>query len=95
MSRSTISQLRADIDAGRTGDKVNWPDPAAVPLGTDDEAAGTPPDRWAVETARTLELSRLDLPLSQHHSLGAAWLLIAYTVVFGAGLIAWIYWQGV
>jgi hypothetical protein len=30
--------LREDIDRGRTGDKVNWPDPAAAPLGTDDEA---------------------------------------------------------
>lgn len=31
-------RLRADIDAGRTGDKVPFPDPAAAPLGTDDEA---------------------------------------------------------
>src|SRR5262249_19151055 len=34
LNRSTISQLRDDIDAGRTGDKIDWPDPAAVPLGT-------------------------------------------------------------
>ncbi len=94
MSRSTISQLRYDIDTGRTGDKINWPDPAAVPLGTDEEAAGTPPDAWAVETARTLELSRPYQSLSEHHSLGAAWLLIAYTVALGAGMVAWIYWQG-
>jgi hypothetical protein len=57
LNRATISQLRDDIDAGRTGDKVDWPDPAAVPLGTDEEAAGTPPDSLAVETARTLEIS--------------------------------------
>jgi hypothetical protein len=37
----TPEQLRSDIDHGRTGDKVNFPDPAAAPLGTDDEAAGT------------------------------------------------------
>ncbi|MDQ7264157.1 hypothetical protein NM680_20445, partial [Paracoccus sp. PS-1] len=36
------SRLRAEIDAGRTGDKLGFPDPAAAPLGTDDEAAGTP-----------------------------------------------------
>lgn len=34
--------LKRDIDAGLTGDKVAAPDPAAAPLGTDDEAAGTP-----------------------------------------------------
>lgn len=38
--RSRVEQLRADIDSGRTGDKVAYPDPAAAPLGADDEAAG-------------------------------------------------------
>jgi hypothetical protein len=37
----TVEQLRADIDSGRTGDKVPSHDPAATPLGTDDEAGGT------------------------------------------------------
>jgi hypothetical protein len=36
----TGEQLRADIDAGRTGDKVAHPDPAAAPLETDAEAGG-------------------------------------------------------
>ena len=39
---SETDQLRGDIDAGRTGDKVPFSDPAAAPLGTDDEAAGHP-----------------------------------------------------
>jgi hypothetical protein len=39
---ATGAQLRNDIDSGRTGDKVAAPDPAAAPLGTDEEAAGTP-----------------------------------------------------
>lgn len=38
------SQLRDDIDRGRTGDKVPASDPSAAPLGTDDEAGGTPAD---------------------------------------------------
>ncbi|PRH83989.1 hypothetical protein C5L14_29440 [Labrys okinawensis] len=38
-----IDQLRARIDQGRNGDKIPFPDPAAAPLGTDDEAADTPP----------------------------------------------------
>lgn len=35
-------RLRGDIDEGRMRDKVPFPDPAAAPLGTDDEAAGMP-----------------------------------------------------
>ena len=52
----TTAQLRHDIDTGRTGEKVAAPDPAAAPLGTDDEAAGTPPSGQAVATARDAEL---------------------------------------
>lgn len=43
MTIPTTDQLRADIDSGRTGEKVAYPDPAAAPLGTDDEAAGNSP----------------------------------------------------
>lgn len=39
---TTAERLRHDIDSGRTRDKVSGPDPAAAPLGTDAEAAGTP-----------------------------------------------------
>jgi hypothetical protein len=39
----TSAKLKHDIDRGRGGDKVHVIDPAAAPLGTDDEAAGTPP----------------------------------------------------
>ena len=93
LNRSTISQLRDDIDAGRTGDKIDWPDPAAVPLGTDEEAAGTPPDPWAVETARRIEVSRPCKSIA-HRGVGAAWLLIAFAAALGLGLVVWILWQG-
>lgn len=52
---STADQLRGDIDRGRTGDKVKVSDPPAAPLGTDDEAAGTPPSGEAVRQAREYE----------------------------------------
>ncbi|WP_274425826.1 hypothetical protein [Chelativorans sp. YIM 93263] len=39
----TTDRLRADIDSGKTHDKVRYSDPAAAPLGSDDEAAGNPP----------------------------------------------------
>jgi len=55
----TTAQLSADIDSGRTGDKNAALDPSLAPLGTDDEAAGTPPTPFRVMLARRLEnLSR-------------------------------------
>lgn len=39
----TTEQLRAEIDSGSTSEKVGHSDPAAAPLGTDDEAAGKTP----------------------------------------------------
>lgn len=36
-------RLRDSTDKGLTGDKIPAADPAAAPLGTDDEAAGTRP----------------------------------------------------
>ena len=53
---TTTARLRADIDSGRTGEKVATIDPAAAPLGTDDEAGGTPPSADAIELARRQEL---------------------------------------
>lgn len=51
----TTDRLRKDIDRGVAGDKVPFPDPAAAPLGTDDEAAGAPPSRASIATARAHE----------------------------------------
>src|SRR3954470_21030091 len=53
----TTDRLRADIDSGRTGDKVGFSDPATAPLGTDDEAAGTPPSKAAIAEAARQEVS--------------------------------------
>jgi hypothetical protein len=54
---STVEQLRADIDSGRTHDKVANADPAVAPLGTDDEAAGTRLDPRAVSRDRRMTAS--------------------------------------
>lgn len=56
----TTDRLRKDIDRGVSGDKIPFPDPAAAPLGTDDEAAGTPPSREAVGIARAHETRGID-----------------------------------
>lgn len=52
----TADRLRDDLDHGRGGDKVDFRDPAAAPLGTDDEAAGTPPTREQLRLAREAEV---------------------------------------
>ncbi len=49
----TVDALREAIDRGLTGDKVAGSDPAAAPLGTDAEAAGTPPTRREIDLAAT------------------------------------------
>ena len=57
MGRSDNAELlRSDIDTGRTWDKVPGSDPAAAPLGTDEEAAGTPITKERVELARSQEI---------------------------------------
>ncbi|OYX13314.1 MAG: hypothetical protein B7Z15_07650 [Rhizobiales bacterium 32-66-8] len=43
MQLSSTPRLRAEIDQGKARDKVDYPDHAAAPLGTDDEAAGETP----------------------------------------------------
>ena len=53
---NTVAQLKADIDAGRTGDKVDAGDPGLSPLGTDDEAAGQPASPERVAMARQQEM---------------------------------------
>jgi hypothetical protein len=59
-SGDTVDRLRADIDAGRTRDKVAAADPAAAPLGADEEAAGTPLQPAVVSLARRQEVGRGD-----------------------------------
>ena len=63
----TSDQLRRDIDSGRTGDKVDFPDPAAAPLGADDEAGGHPPS--PAERALAARRVRIDRGPSQRARL--------------------------
>jgi hypothetical protein len=85
---SSVEQLRADIDTGRTGDKVPAPDPAAAPLGTDDEAGGSSPSPDAVAQSRRIEISRAP-EVRPRRGLGHAWILVAFIILFGAAFIVW------
>ncbi len=85
--RSTADQLRYDVDRGRTGDKVSWPDLASVPLGTDEEA-GTPLAPGDIAVARRAERRGLRQP-SPDTGLGHAWILVGFVLALLAGVLAW------
>jgi hypothetical protein len=75
----TTDKLRIAIDREGQGDKVDFPDPAAAPLGTDAEASGNSPrpDELALE------------PVAEHASAKGGWTgLTAYVLIaslaFGA-----------
>jgi hypothetical protein len=53
----TSAQLRHGITTGKSRDKVSNIDPAAAPLGTDDEAAGNPPSKDEIREAVQQELT--------------------------------------
>lgn len=57
---SDAQRLRAQIDAGKTRDKIPFPDPAAAPFGTDDEAAGTRPAGYPAPVGDTTTGSGTD-----------------------------------
>jgi hypothetical protein len=85
---ATTERLRADIDSGRAGDKVPASDPAAAPLGTDDESAGASPSPEVIEQTRQQETARPH-ELPPRRGPGHAWILIAFTVLLAAALIGW------
>src|SRR5690348_8896044 len=87
---SAASQLRDDIDRGRTGEKVDWPDPAAAPLGTDDEAAGTPSQTGAINALRHRERARPAESVSDRWRPHASWVQVAIVVLLVAAMIGWI-----
>jgi hypothetical protein len=88
----TTEQLRIAIDQGTAGDKVDVADPAAAPLGTDDEAGGTPNSTAQVRAAAAHEVRARPSSKRQRTSgLGAAWWLIAFTLFTGAAIVASVY----
>lgn len=85
----TTEQLRIAIDRGQAGDKVDFPDPAAAPLGTDDEAGGHSNTPAQVRLAAAHELTRAPKQKRQDYAgLGHAWWLVGYTIVTGVAIVA-------
>lgn len=75
----TADQLRSAIDREGQGDKVDFPDPAAAPLGTDAEAAGNPPTRQELK----LETVGKARPPKSPWSGFAIYILLAIVVFTG------------
>jgi len=69
----TTDQLRIAIDQGEGGDKVDAADPAAAPLGTDDEAGGSPESAAQVRLAAAQEVgARLCAERQRNYGVGSA-----------------------
>jgi len=87
---ATVDQLRHEIDQGNTGDKVRSRDPAAVPLGTDEEAAGTPIDGALIARVLQRELVHRvhDNRTSQEFDWKAvgAWVFIVTVLALAVGI---------
>jgi hypothetical protein len=79
--------MRPD-DTIEQGDKVSAPDPAMAPLGTDDEAAGTPPSPAAIALTRRMENSCAHQSEPQT-GLGHAWILISIVIALAAAFVGW------
>jgi hypothetical protein len=90
----TTEQLRIAIDHGHGGDKVDATDPAAAPLGTDDEAGGTPNSAAQVRLAAAHEIrARPNKTRQRTTGLGHAWWVIGFTVFMGASIVASVLWM--
>ena len=86
-TKPTVDRLRHDIDSGHTRDKVAWPDPSAVPLGTDEECAGTPVHHDHVAQAYQSERGRWPDAHERTPRPVGAWVLVFFIVAFAAAMI--------
>ena len=95
----TTQQLRRDINRGLTGEKIPAHDPAAEPLGTDDEAAGTPPspdnvgdarEREAIGRPPDAQLAQGSRPPDRRRSPGSlmhvSWIALIFVLLLTAAL---------
>jgi hypothetical protein len=88
---ATSAQLRRDISSGRARSKVSR-DPAAAPLGTDDEAAGMPPSAAEIHMARQFETDQPPVTMQPDgRRFSRAWVFAG----IGAGAILVVIWLAV
>ena len=92
----TTDEICRAIDNGETDDKVNFfPDPAAAPLGADDEAAGRPPDTARREEALLTERQspgRAPGAAEGGRGRAALWAVMV-AILIALALIAYAFWS--
>jgi hypothetical protein len=91
----TAAQLKGDIDSGRTADKTPHVDVGAAPLGTCEEAGGTPPTAQEVRIARQNERAPSETAAKGYVHQRQPWVLPAYVgfivlAALGLGLALWL-----
>jgi hypothetical protein len=88
----TTAKLKHNIDRGRGGDKVDVIDPAAAPLGTDEEAAGTPPPPESVAQAYSHEIvgARVSSEPKDSDYAVIIYIGIVSSIVAAFGLALWL-----
>ena len=86
---ATTEQIRHNIDQGRSGDKVRGSDPAVAPLGTDEEAAGTPIDPAVLKDVRDRE-ARFTKPTDDQGDFSGVLAWVVIVVAFFSVLIGCI-----
>ena len=87
--------LKADIDSGRTGDKVEHYDVGMAQLGTCDEVAGTPPTPERIALARETEAATRKAQAAADPHGNRWWILPAFVsfivaVAVTVGLALWL-----
>jgi hypothetical protein len=85
----TTEQLRIAINQGHG--KVDATDPAAAPLGTDDEAGGTPNTAAQVRLAAFHEI-RPNNKRQRITGIGHAWWLIGISAFIGTSIVVSAFW---
>ncbi|KAA0122466.1 hypothetical protein CIW48_18305 [Methylobacterium sp. P1-11] len=91
----TTAQLKGDIDSGRTADKTPHMDIGAAPLGTCEEAGGTPPTSQEVRIARQNERAPSERAAKGYAHQRQPWVLPLYigfiaAAAVGLGLTLWL-----
>lgn len=91
----TAAQLKGDIDSGRTADKTPHMDIGAAPLGTCEEAGGTPPTPREVRIARQNERAPSERAAKGYPHQRQPWVLPLYAGIIvaaavGLGLVLWL-----
>ena len=91
----TSAQLKGDIDSGRTGDKIPHMDVGAAPLGTCEEAGGSPPTSQEVRLARQNERAPSEMKAAGSMHRRQPWVLPLYAgfivlAAVGLGLALWL-----